>query len=318
MLRTALFSFLLFLPLASHGFHLHEIVRRDAKDHHSWSYEGLSGPEHWSTAFKKCGGSRQSPINIVTNEALYNENLDEFEFDNYEDSLQEAKIENNGHTIQISPGHNEVARFIDGGGLDSRYRFLQVHFHWGSDSKKGSEHTVDGQRFPLEMHLVHINTKYKTKEEAVHERDGIAVLGILFKVSEEDNPALVPIIDKLNEVRKKGAKAKLDDFNLESLLPEERMPYYRYEGSLTTPPCYEIVTWTVFRHHVPISEKQLQQFRNIKEGDGNEEDENLVDNFRPVQELHGRTVQISGDESSTGAIEIPSMMMVLSAISFFL
>ncbi|XP_054711672.1 carbonic anhydrase 7-like [Uloborus diversus] len=321
MLRTVLLCSLLLVlqPYASFGFDFLERGRRDAKDHHNWNYEDKTGPDHWPKMFKKCGGARQSPINIINSEVDLNDELDAFEFDNYDDPLVDARIENNGHTIQVSPGSKDPPRTIDEGGMDDQYQFLQLHFHWGSDSKKGSEHLIDGSSFPLEMHFVHINKNYKTKEKALQKEDGLAVLAVLFKLDDEDNPALTPIIDKLDDVRQEGSKADLDDaFTLESLLPDDLMPYYRYKGSLTTPPCSEAVTWTVFKDFVPISEKQLQLFRNVKEEDEGEPAESLVDNFRPVQELHGRVVEISRDSDNAAPSLSSSTLMVLTAFALFL
>ncbi|KAG8191249.1 hypothetical protein JTE90_003262 [Oedothorax gibbosus] len=319
MLRTLLVgSLILLLPLGALGVSLHDLVKRDAKDHKSpWNYEDKTGPRHWAEMYKKCGGSRQSPIDIVKEEVDLNDELDAFEFDNYEDNLSGATIENNGHTVEIKPGPKDEARLIDEGGMDDTYQFIQLHFHWGADSKRGSEHLIDGKKFPLEMHFVHMNTNYKTKEKASMKEDGLAVLGVLFKIDDEDNPALTPIIDKLDDIRNEGDKVNMDDFTLESLLPDDLMPYYRYKGSLTTPPCSEIVTWTVFTDYVPISEKQLQQFRNVKENDEGEAPESLVDNFRPVQPLNGRIIEISGDGNSARVIG-PSVALVgLAALAFF-
>lgn len=54
-----------------------------------------------------------------------------------------------------------------------------------------------------------------------------------------------------------GQKAQVPGFNIQELLPKNMNEYYRYEGSLTTPPCYPSVLWTVFRHPVHISEEQV-------------------------------------------------------------
>ena len=40
---------------------------------------------------------------------------------------------------------------IKGAGLPGTYRIAQLHFHWGSDNNKGSEHTIDGNAYPLEV-----------------------------------------------------------------------------------------------------------------------------------------------------------------------
>ena len=75
-----------------------------------------------------------------------------------------------------------VAPELSGAGLPNNYKFLQVHFHWGIDSSKGSEHTVDGKAYPMEMHLVHYKADLASSAEAT-EKDDLAVLGIFFRVS---------------------------------------------------------------------------------------------------------------------------------------
>ena len=71
--------------------------------------------------------------------------------------LVSGSIKNNGHTAQLDvietlPGDVGV---LTGGPLDSPYQVLQLHFHWGADDNQGSEHTLDGQSFPMELHIVH-------------------------------------------------------------------------------------------------------------------------------------------------------------------
>ena len=65
-----------------------------------------------------------------------------------------------------------------GAGLPNSYNVEQLHFHWGNNSNEGSEHEIDGKSYPLEMHLVHYNSKYKSVSEAVEDnkRDGLAVV----------------------------------------------------------------------------------------------------------------------------------------------
>ncbi|CAC5377553.1 CA [Mytilus coruscus] len=83
--------------------------------------------------------------------------------------------------------------------------------------------------------------------------------------------------------------------------------YYRYKGSLTTPPCYESVTWTMFEETIPISENQLRLFRNLKE---NKPNHKIVNNFRPVQQLNGRRVSRSFKLETDGANTICSLSIV--------
>ena len=97
--------------------------------------------------------------------------------------------------------------------------------------------------FPLELHLVHV------KESANNtDSDRLAVLGILFKIQEEDNTKIKELTDALEEVKFKDDKFMLrNTLPLVSLMPEDTDEFYRYQGSLTTPGCNEIVVWTVFK-----------------------------------------------------------------------
>ena len=62
------------------------------------------------------------------------------------------------------------------------FEFYQLHFHWGSANNKGSEHNINGKAFPLEMHMVHFNQAYGTFSDAADQKDGLAVIGFLFKL----------------------------------------------------------------------------------------------------------------------------------------
>ena len=97
--------------------------------------------------------------------------------------------------------------------------------------------------FPLELHLVHV------KESANNtDSDRLAVLGILFKIQEEDNTKIKELTDALEKVKFKDEKFMLiNTLPLVSLMPEDTDEFYRYQGSLTTPGCNEIVVWTVFK-----------------------------------------------------------------------
>ncbi|CAH1800451.1 unnamed protein product, partial [Owenia fusiformis] len=161
-----------------------------------------------------------------------------------------------------------------------QYSILQAHFHWGEDSTKGSEHTVDGYRYPMEMHIV---TKMKFGTSPCAE---LAVLGFFFEISNTDNPAWNDIITGLGEITMPDEETTLDYINLQDLLPSDMSEFYSYFGSLTTPPYSQIINWTVFKNTIKISEYQIAQFRNLLNGD----EWSIVDNFRPVQLLNGRTV----------------------------
>ena len=122
----------------------------------NWGYSGKKGPAHWEATCSV--GKSQSPVNLenqIFDKSLVN---DPFVFANYQTKLVGAKLNNNGHTVQLDSPNNFTAQ-INGGGLNGTYQFAQLHFHWGDTNERGSEHTKNGQAYPLEVHLVHFNTK---------------------------------------------------------------------------------------------------------------------------------------------------------------
>lgn len=218
-----------------------------------WTYEGEDGPAHWSEldhSFATCGaGHEQSPIDLndsaipaaVMPPAVYWH------------PAEVTAATNNGHTFQVSL--NKPGKIVIDG---VPYEFLQFHFH------AGSEHTINGYRYPLEVHLVHAAA------------DGrLAVIGIMF-VEGKENPALSQLISTLP-----GTEGSYDPdmaFDLNDLLPGS-WSVYRYAGSLTTPPCSEVVSWTVFEKPLTASSDQIKVFETL-----------FPHSYRPVQPLGRRFV----------------------------
>ncbi|KAK3095683.1 hypothetical protein FSP39_017549 [Pinctada imbricata] len=230
-----------------------------------WGYEGLIGPTHWHKLFKNaCSGREQSPINIQREYTLYDPKLNDFAIW-YDPPKPGSKfyLLNNGHTVQV----NTFGPFyVANGGLPSVYTTAQFHFHWGDASHRGSEHTVDGKASPIELHVVSYDAEtYPKISTAMKEHQGLAVLGVLFDVVEKDNPALEKLIRNFNAIRDPEVKTEveMDAMPIRDFLPKDTSKYYRYNGSLTTPGCYESVVWTVFEDKQTISERQLDEFRRI-------------------------------------------------------
>ncbi|RUS83902.1 hypothetical protein EGW08_008316, partial [Elysia chlorotica] len=139
----------------------------------------------------------------------------------------------------------------------------------------------------MELHIVHYNTKYASLGEALDKADGLAVLGFMFEVSTENNSAYAGLVSSLAEIQASGASTSLTA-NVGSMIGDTA-DFYRYQGSLTTPNCAESVTWTVFKNTIPISQQQLAAFRSVLDSNGAA----MVNNYRPVQPLAGRTVEAS-------------------------
>jgi carbonic anhydrase len=201
-----------------------------------WSYEGSAGPAKWGElddASKACSlGSQQSPIDIGTTikSSLPPLNI---KWVNNPDT-----IVNNGHTIQLNFAEGSTLEF---GGLT--YKLLQMHFH------RPSEHLIGGRNFPMEAHFVH-----------GAETGALAVVGVLLAEGEA-NAAFGKIVATMpaTEGRPVKADAGIDP---NSLLPA-KLGYYRYPGSLTTPPCAEIVEWLLLTDPVQVAASDVASFARL-------------------------------------------------------
>lgn len=303
----------------------------DKKGAHAWNYDKQGGPTRWSKMFPdRCGEARhrQSPVDIETSAVRFVEDFDKVDVIYQETEDTKFTLGNNGHTIKVKIDGSVM---IDGGGIGDTFKIFQLHFHWGGTNDYGSEHRIDGKTFPLEMHMVSYDAeRYTSVEEALSGFNSLAVLGTLFKVVEEDNPLFDPIISLLDEVEHKGDKVEISksSFDPVSLLPEDTSQYFRYDGSLTTPPCLENVIWTVFAQYQTIGRAQLDKFRKcFQEGDEGEE-KPLVDNYRPPQPLHGREIYssfqpvqaskeaISGQNNSAILTSSLALMAAMLAMAF--
>ncbi|CAH3019614.1 unnamed protein product [Porites evermanni] len=251
------------------------------------------GPANWGGVC--ASGRKQSPININTCAAMYDSNLDGFTLVNY-DTIQAGvnfTAKNDGTTLKISFDSNVYN--VSGGDLPGVYTTVQFHLHWGLNNYRGSEHTVDGMMYPAEIHFVSYNTKYPDIGESLPHSDGLAVLGVFIEVGASENQYYKKFLDQISHVMYKGNSTTFSAFNLMDLLPTNMTKYFRYPGSLTTPPCSEAVTWTVFDDTVKISQAQLDMLRSMKYNNS----ENIVDNYRPVQPLEGRQMKASFGEPKT-------------------
>jgi carbonic anhydrase len=254
-----------------------------------WGYFKENGPLTWLASYPICAGSLQSPINIES-ALTVEEEIAPFVFTGYDDLSANLTLTNNGHSAQLSTSGTP---FITGGGLDETFHFQQLHFHWGNDSSKGSEHTVNGKQYPAEVHFVHWRESFGTFANAAGLSGGLAIIGALFEVSEQDNPAIDNLINALALVEFDDEVTTVDPFVLNALLPSNKDCFYRYSGSLTTPECNESGIWTLMVNTIPISEKQLNAFRELNFNAEGEEDLPMVDNFRNIQKLNSRVVSKS-------------------------
>ncbi|XP_048873390.1 carbonic anhydrase 4a [Brienomyrus brachyistius] len=266
-----------------------------------------TGPEFWSNmSNSECNGQSQSPINIVTRKTELDKDLTPIHLTEYQGSYL-WNIRNNGKSVQVNIPHGPL---ISGGKLKTFYRAVQFHLHWGKDGSPGSEHTVDGEQYPMELHIVHIKKQYTTLSEAQKDPTGLAVLGFFYEMSVNNNRNYDPITSALKNIIEAGANATIPNMTLTSIIPpqETLTKYFRYQGSLTTPNCAESVVWTVFESTIPISMSQLSEFSKLKFQDGNP----LAYNYRSVQPLNSRKVYRSGCDVVLASITLLAATVLVS------
>ncbi|XP_068616576.1 carbonic anhydrase 14 [Brachionichthys hirsutus] len=272
----------------------------------SWTYTGLVGQSEWSQYFPDCGGTSQSPVDVVTTQTKYDPSLTPLTPLGYDQhGYQPFTLFNNGHTAVIM-----LPEWMGLSGLPWFFTAVQMHLHWGSGgpSHGGSEHTTNGLSADAELHVVHYNSElYPNMSTAMTQRNGLAVLGILIVTGEETNVAFNNILHYLSRVRHADQRVSIPAFDVQSLLPEDLGRYYRYNGSLTTPPCYQSVIWTLFHERVRISKAQLLKMETILYSSKAAEADRMLlqDNYRETQPLNHRVIFTSftaesGKELSSG------------------
>ncbi|XP_069499852.1 receptor-type tyrosine-protein phosphatase gamma isoform X2 [Ambystoma mexicanum] len=305
-ITTSVMHYVLCFPASTEGYvgSLHEsrhgsslqIRRRKAMGDPYWAYSGLYGPDNWVLSSADCGGIYQSPIDITDQNAEIGDAYQELQLDGFDsESSNKTWMKNTGKTVAILL---KDEYFISGAGLPGRFKAEKVEFHWGqSNASAGSEHSINGKRYPVEMQIYFYNPDdFDSFGAAILENRVIAAMSVFFQVSQRDNPALDPIIHGLKGVVHHEKETFLDPFVLRDLLPATLGSYYRYTGSLTTPPCSQIVEWIIFNRPVPISYQQLEAFYSIfttEQQDHVKSVEYLRNNFRPRQNLNGRVVSKS-------------------------
>lgn len=214
-----------------------------------WTYDGLSGPADWGKLkpeFKVCeAGSEQSPLTLRDGIKADLGGL----YVDYRDGI--VNRIHTGKTLQI--GAPEGSRLLLG---RKAYQLAQVQVH------HPSEHKLNGKSFPLEIQFFH------------RAEDGSAAVTAVFVEAGYENASLRPLLALPPTPGTEAPTA--DPVRFDALIPDDRS-FFRYMGSLTTPPCTEGILWTVFRRPVQASQTQIDSLTRL-----------FPPNARPVQMLNRR------------------------------
>jgi carbonic anhydrase len=320
-----------------------------------------------------CNQPDQSPIDINTFTATKDSSVCSAQFDWTVDMSQQTfKVGNNGHSLYFKPvsetinsilaeledadgtkyqtlsySENTIASFPnyfkpEGSEHDS-FCLDSAHFHWGLGDDTGSEHTINGYQFPLELHFVHYScakaslgstlenfqTELDVLDRTVKGEDThqLGVVGVMFDVVAEDNPAFTSLFSALDKVRyppmSDDPSVVVKDLDLSGLIPSDLATrgYYAYEGSLTTPPCTNIVRWHVMNARQTIGVNQIEQFRALMIDSSNK---TLAPNYRETMPAFnevfacGDWEEVIGDEKENDDNETLSTGWIVSIVALVL
>ncbi|CAF0825193.1 unnamed protein product [Adineta steineri] len=253
----------------------------------TWNYAD-EGPDVWSDLYPACAGSSQSPINIDTTTTAHSAFTKYYFAPSYH-VAHNFQFINNGHTIVGTyTGSDASIPSFTGGGLNGTYTFSSFHLHWGENYKSGSEHQVNRAKYSGELHVIHTNRA----------TNQTAVLGMFIQSLKQTNTThknlrkrntlttghvtsaeWIKYLSKVGQLKHVNQTIALN-LTLGSLFTSDTTKYWRYSGSLTTPPCTEGIIWTIFEHPIVVSEDYFDLLR----------DNIYAKDYRSPQRINGRKV----------------------------
>ena len=269
-----------------------------------FNYEEQS---EWQGVCVRGNTGRQSPINIETANVRVNPELTDLQLGDGWTTPITGRFKNGGHNVQFDPTNSTNPVVLTTTYL-GEYRVFQMHMHWGADDQEGSEHTINSNSYPLELHFVH--------EEVTPDSttgDNLAVIGVFAEA--DDNMAISGVWSQLNisAVQSYPSSVPVSDFTYRSLLPSS-LDYYHYPGSLTTPGCDEVVQWFVLKETIRVPSAYLTYLRQIESANNRTA---LILNFRDVQLLNERTVETAGSGGSKIVASAVSILVAMIITMYF-
>ncbi|KAG5878208.1 hypothetical protein JTB14_009773 [Gonioctena quinquepunctata] len=229
----------------------------------------------WIRKLTQTEGCFESPIDISITKSKEIE-LPPLEWANFEIPPKKVKVTNTGQTVIFSAKWGRERPHISSGPFLGKYVFSNWHLHWGKNDMEGSEHSIDGVKYPAEMHVVTFKSCYLTQESALKEQDGCATLVYIFKLQDAPNPAFQTIVEALIDIPKAGTSRKIQPTIIKNLVGKFTSDYFMYWGSVNTEKCIHFILWIINRIPIGVSSDQIDALRFIFDEKGNP----LMRNFR--------------------------------------
>ncbi|XP_069919237.1 carbonic anhydrase-related protein 11 isoform X1 [Oryctolagus cuniculus] len=296
-----------------------------------WSYKDnlqgnfVPGPPFWglvNAAWSLCAvGKRQSPVDVELKRVLYDPFLPPLRLSTGGEKLR-GTLYNTGRHVSFLPAPRPVVN-VSGGPLLYSHRLSELRLLFGARDGAGSEHQINHEGFSAEVQLIHFNQElYGNLSAAARGPNGVAILSLFVnvrrgraagwrgeggpgarltrgaptQVAGSSNPFLSRLLnrDTITRISYKNDAYFLQDLSLELLFPES-FGFITYQGSLSTPPCSETVTWILIDRALNITSLQMHSLRLLSQNPPSQIFQSLSGNGRPLQPLAHRALRGNRD-----------------------
>ncbi|XP_068631418.1 carbonic anhydrase 2-like [Battus philenor] len=236
--------------------------------------------------FSQTDGLLPTPIEVsITDSIIYQ--CPELKWYNFDVFPHKVKITNTGYTVLLGSKWKTERPYLEGGPFYEKHVLSQIHFHWGPDMMKGSEHSVDRRTHPAEMQVIFFRAEYMTQQEALKHPDGVVLVCYLIKYGVTPDKRLEWVIEGFPRIREAQTHTRVGPYPMSQLMPMFYEDYFLYWGTLPTVTGENfVIRWIVPRVVLSASYEQMDEFRKLWDPWDNPN----LGNFRPLQDRADRKV----------------------------
>jgi carbonic anhydrase len=272
----------------------------------SWDY---TDPQSWGAEYPTCDGARQSPIDIVTDDLVQRQLLPLTPVFCPLQRPGTVRVSNVAYASSFQFDFEDIGDCNTLSVFQKTYKLAQMHFHWGPAANTGTEHSINGITYPAELHAVHYDASFPSIGDAIASGNGdaLAVVGYMFsesatRIVTKGFHGFFDILAKFQDLPSGENTTLTFPLALDIVLPRVIPCYAHYEGSLTTPGCNEQVLWFVASEVYEIPQSFLSYLRRQRDRD----DQVIVQNGRPIQQLGNRSVYTPEECTAKPTFQQPS------------